>query len=291
MFSARLHERVAALGTRVCLGIDPRPQYHSGDAEAVTSYFERLIEAKHELLACCKPQSAFFESLGMHGNEALRRVIAKARSLGVPVLLDAKRGDIDSTAAAYATAYLGHGPLAADALTINGYLGMDSLEPFLDAASANGRGVFVLLKTSNPGSSDIQDLELARGVRLYQHLAGLLNARAVSLPADAHGYTALGVVVGATHAAHIAELRRAVPSSVMLIPGYGAQGGSASDVAAAFDEQGLGAVISASRALTYPQAHTDLVPDAATLAAARTATLAMRDDVNLALARRTPAPR
>ena len=282
---------MAALDTRVCLGIDPRAEFHGGDAEAVTVYFEGLLEATHDLLACCKPQSAFFEALGLQGSEALARVSAKARSLGVPVLLDAKRGDIDSTAAAYARAYLADGPLAADALTVNGYLGMDSLEPFITAAVNSGRGLFVLLKTSNPGSADIQDLALADGSRLYQHLAALLNARAAGLPADADGYTALGVVVGATHAAHIAELRRALPSSVLLVPGYGTQGGSATDVAAAFDESGLGAVVSASRSLTYPRSRPEAVAGAATPAAARSATLRMRTEINMALPARASAAR
>lgn len=298
MFTARLHERVIALDTRVCLGIDPRPELHAGgagatagagatgSAEAVAAYFERVLEATHDLLACCKPQSAFFEALGIPGIEALDRVMAKARSLGVPVVLDAKRGDIATTAVAYAAAYLGDGQLAADALTINGFLGMDSLEPFIASAISHARGVFVLLKTSNPGSSDVQDLELASGARLYQHLAGLLRRRASGLPADANGYTALGVVVGATHAAHLAELRRTVPSSVMLVPGYGAQGGSASDVVAAFDDAGLGAVVSASRSLTHPRDRSELVAAAGAASAARAAALSMRDDINRALAAR-----
>ncbi|HET8985366.1 MAG TPA: orotidine-5'-phosphate decarboxylase, partial [Trueperaceae bacterium] len=189
MFTKTLHERVTELDTRVCLGIDPRPGLHAGaasrpdgGAEAVAEYFEHILEATHDLLACCKPQSAFFEALGVAGIEALQRVMSRARSLGVPVLLDAKRGDIASTADAYAAAYLGDGQLSADALTVNGYLGMDSLEPFITSATTKGRGVFVLLKTSNPGSVDIQDLDLASGVKLYQHLGRLLRNRAASLP-------------------------------------------------------------------------------------------------------------
>jgi orotidine-5'-phosphate decarboxylase len=292
VFTRTLHERVIELDTRVCLGIDPRPGLHAGAAspdsaaEAVAEYFEHVLDATHDLIACCKPQSAFFEAMGLAGIEALERLMARARSLGVPVLLDAKRGDIATTAEAYAAAYLGDGRLAADALTINGYLGMDSLEPFITRATVTGRGVFVLLKTSNPGSVDIQDLDLASGVKLYQHLAGLLRTRAASLPSDPHGYTPLGVVVGATHATHLAELRHALPSSVILVPGYGAQGGSAADVAAAFDAAGAGAVVSASRSLTYPGGMSAVVADAASGSAARAATLTMRDDINRALARR-----
>ena len=315
MFTARLHERILALDTRVCLGIDPRPALHAREsrlesgrtsvregalasgvesAEAVAEYFALVLEATHDLIACCKPQSAFFEAMGIPGIEALERVMSQAKSLGVPVLLDAKRGDIATTAEAYATAYLADGQLAADALTVNGYLGMDSIEPFIASAAANGRGVFVLLKTSNPGSVDIQDLDLAGGVKLYQHLAGLLRGRAASLPADRHGYTAVGVVVGATHAAHLAELRTALPTSVMLVPGYGAQGGTAVDVAAAFDGAGLGAVVSASRSLTYAAGTADALADATAhphaaseaMRATRAATETMRDAINRALASR-----
>lgn len=264
-FSLLLSERVTRLATNVCLGLDPRPsasaytrpERFEGDdqalAAAVAEHLGAILEAGHDLIACCKPQSAFFEALGPAGITALATVMKRARSLGVPVLLDAKRGDIGSTAAAYATAYLGDGPLAADALTVNPYLGFDTLEPFIDQALANGRGLFVLLRTSNPGSADLQGLELASGVPVYRRLAQSLARRAAELPRDAAGYTLLGSVIGAGHSAELRELRELLPASWFLLPGYGTQGGSAASARPAFATDGLGALVSASRSLTYAE--------------------------------------
>ncbi len=291
-FAERLHRRIRDVDSRVCLGIDPRPSLSEltaperlgGDparvADAVVRYFTTVLEATHDRLACCKPQAAFFEALGLPGLEALARLLQVARELELPVILDAKRGDIGSTSEAYARAYLGTGDFAADALTINAYLGLDTLEPYLDAAVRGGRGLFVVLKTSNPGSADLQDLRLASGELLHQALADRLTERAAALPTDAAGYTALGAVVGATYPQALRELRARLPRSVLLVPGYGAQGGTAADVAAAFDGDGAGAVVSASRSLTYLDAH-----DAKDLGrAARAAAGTMRDDLNRALA-------
>ncbi len=261
-FPDRLHDRIRATGSRVCLGIDPRPAASplthperfgapAAVAAAVLAYMVAVLEASHERLACCKPQSAFFEALGPAGLDALAALLERARSLGVPVILDAKRGDIGSTAEAYARAYLEDGAFAADALTVNPYLGLDTLEPFLEAADRRDRGLFVLVKTSNPGSGDLQDLLLADGRLLHEALADGLDARARALAAGRGGYTLLGAVVGATRPAALAALRRRLPRSVLLVPGYGAQGGDAHDVVAAFDADGGGAVINASRSLTY----------------------------------------
>ena len=293
-FTARLHARVRSLDTRVCLGIDPRPaahplthpERHGHDparvARAVASYARDVLHATHDLVACVKPQSAFFEALGIPGLIALAQVIADARALEVPVVLDAKRGDIGSTAEAYADAYLGDGVFAADALTVNPYLGLDTLEPFIARAAAGARGVFVLVKTSNPGSGDLQDIVGDDGRQLHQRLADALADRAAALPRDADGYTPLGAVVGATYPAELADARARLPRSVLLVPGYGAQGGRADDVVAAFDANGLGAVVNASRSLFYPAEGTaDDVGHAA-----RAAATAMREDLNRALAER-----
>jgi orotidine-5'-phosphate decarboxylase len=290
-FVGRLHERILAIDSRVCLGIDPRPALSPltdpavlGDdaervADAVEASFAAMLHASADAIACCKFQAAFFEAMGLPGLRALSGLLGAARELGIPAILDGKRGDIGSTAEAYAQAYLTDGGFAADALTVNAYLGLDTLEPLLDAALTHGRGLFVLLKTSNPGSADLQDLILADGRMLHQALADRLADRARELPRDAHGYTALGVVVGATYPAALAALRKRVPAGVLLVPGYGAQGGVAEDVAAAFDANGLGAVVSASRSLTYLPATN--VHDLA--AAAATAARDMRDAVNRAL--------
>jgi orotidine-5'-phosphate decarboxylase len=290
-FVPRLHGRIRDTGSRVCLGIDPRPAMspftdprrlgEDADrvAEAVERSFAAILRASHEAIACCKLQSAFFEALGLPGLRALAGLLRTARELGLPAILDAKRGDIGSTAAAYARAYLADTELAADAITVNPYLGLDTLEPFLEAAERGGRGLFVLVKTSNPGSADLQDLTLDDGRTLHQALAERLAERAEQLVHDADGYTALGAVVGATYPEALADLRRRLPAAVLLVPGYGAQGAGADDVAAAFDANGLGAVVNASRSLTYLPAESEreLAEGAAAAAAA------MRDAINRGL--------
>jgi len=260
-FSARLHERIRDTGSRVCLGIDPRPETsplthperlgrdRQRVADAVADAYEGVLREASPYLACCKPQAAFFEALGPEGQGALARVMAAARELELPVILDAKRGDIGSTAEAYARAYLTDGPLSADALTVNPYAGLDTLEPFVEAAEADGRGLFVLVKTSNPGGADLQDLRVEGGLSVHEVLAERLAARADTLHAGEGGYTVLGAVVGATHPETLTTLRRRMPRSVFLVPGVGAQGAGPDDVIGAFDEDGLGAVVSASRSL------------------------------------------
>jgi len=260
-FADRLHQRIRVTDSRVCLGIDPRPETspltdpagldHDRQrvADAVADAYEAVLRETHRYLACCKPQAAFFEALGLEGLSALARLMAVARELDLPIILDAKRGDIGSTAEAYARAYLTDGALAADALTVNPYPGLDTLEPFLQAAQAGERGVFVLVKTSNPGSADLQDLLVRGGLTVHEVLAERLAARAQDLPAGGSGYTALGAVVGATHPEALNALRRRLPRSVLLVPGVGAQGAGPEDVAGAFDAGGLGAVVNASRSL------------------------------------------
>ena len=288
-FTRRLHARMRSLGTRVCLGIDPRPEAHErthperhgGDpariARAVAEHAREVLHATQDAIACVKPQAAFFEALGIPGLIALAQVIADARALGVPVILDAKRGDIGTTAEAYARAYLKDGVFAADALTVNPWLGLDTLEPFLAAAEAGGRGVFALVKTSNPGSGDLQDLPLASGGVVHEALADALAARADTLTSDRDGFTPLGAVVGATYPEALSALRARMPRALLLVPGYGAQGATAEDVVGAFRDDGSGAVVNASRSISYASAAADGG------AAARAAALAMRDAIEAAL--------
>ncbi len=261
-FPERLFERTKKTNSRVCLGIDPRPDAHplthperfEGDpaqmARAIVHYFQAIIQATHENVACYKLQSAFFEVLGVPGIIALAQLIADVRARGIPVILDAKRGDIGATAEAYAQSYLGNGVFASDALTVSPYLGTDSLEPFVLQAAKADRGIFVLVKTSNPGSVDLQDAVLEGGEKVFERAAALVT-RLAETHRGASGYAPVGAVVGATYPAELKTLRALLPYSVLLVPGYGAQGGGADDVAAAFDKSGLGAVVSSSRALTY----------------------------------------
>ena len=292
-FAQRVAQRSRELGTHVCLGIDPRPGAHpltdpqrfEGDpaktARAVVHYFQAIIEATRDLVACYKLQSAFFEVLGIPGLIALAQLLADLREAGVPVILDAKRGDIGSTSEAYANAYLADGVFNADALTVNPYLGLDTIEPFVETASRNGRGVLVLLKTSNPGSGDLQDLTLEGGEPLWARLAGRLGDLA-ERTLDERGYTPVGVVAGATYPTQLARIREMLPHSLILVPGYGAQGGSAETVAAAFTEGGL-AVVSASRSLTYRSEDDDFAQ------LAQNATRVMRDEINRAIDAELPA--
>ncbi len=287
-FAERLHERIDLTHSRVCLGIDPRPAAHpsthpdraagdpAGVAKNVIRYFRDIVEATQDVVACYKLQSAFFEALGIPGLVALAQLVADVKSLGVPVILDAKRGDVGATAAAYAQAYLGDGVFSVDALTVNPYLGMDALEPFIDAAVKNERGLFVLVKTSNPGGKDFQNVESREGMYLYDHVAYKLAERGRDL-AGSDGYGPLGAVVGATYWQELEHLRDVLPRSVLLLPGYGAQGATADDVAAAFDEDGYGAVVNSSRGLTYLTAGDDYA------AASRAATLQMRAAINEAI--------
>lgn len=287
-FSERLHERMVKHNTRVCLGIDPRPELHpsthpdvfEGDpaqiALGVTVYFRDIIEATQDLVAAYKPQIAFFERLGIPGLIALAQLIADVKSLDIPLVLDAKRGDIGSTAEAYAETYLTDGVFGSDALTVNPYLGMDSLEPFVKTAQQNERGLFVLVKTSNEGSGDFQNVETTESMYLYDHVAFKLAALSRELKGG-DGYSPVGAVVGATYWQELEHLRDVLPHSVLLVPGYGAQGGAAEDVVAAFDKNGLGALVNSSRGLTY-QGQAD---DYAQIA--RAATLQMRDAINEAL--------
>ncbi len=290
-FPARLFARIRATNSRVCLGIDPRPHQHplthphrfqddpAQLAKGVVRYFRDIIEASEEVLACCKLQAAFFEVLGIPGLIAMAQLIADLKSRYIPVILDAKRGDIGITSAAYARAYLGDGVFGSDALTVNPYLGSDGLEPFIEEAGQNGRGLFVLVKTSNPGSRDFQDLELASGQKLYERVAEHLHAYAQPTR-DESGYSFVGAVVGATHPRELATLRQALPHCPLLVPGYGSQGASAEDAAAAFDANGLGAIVNASRSLTY------LCDTGDYAERSRQAVLAMRDALNEALERR-----
>jgi orotidine-5'-phosphate decarboxylase len=259
-FSQQLTERILRLDTRLCLGLDPRPSLYPGTSVGqphtpktlalVEQHCLEVLEVCAPLVACVKPQVAFFEALGQadySGLALLGRVCAQARQLGLPVLLDAKRGDIPSTAEAYAESWLA-GPNSGQALTVNPYLGFDSLLPFIEVAEREGGSVFVLVKTSNPGSSDLQDLETKAGT-ISEVIAKWLASHSKNYSKNQYG--TLGAVVGAPHAAAFAHYRALMPHVWLLLPGLGAQGAKASDLAAAFDQNRLGAIASASRSIHY----------------------------------------
>jgi len=267
-FADRLAAAVRRCGNPVLVGLDPRleqlPPAVRGDARAgdweqianvYTTFCREIIDVVAPLVPAVKPQAAFFEQLGPHGMSALADVIHYAGEKQLLVILDGKRNDIGSTATAYAQGILGGGqqsPWGADALTVSPYLGDDSLSPFVDVAVARGAGLFVLVKTSNPGGQMLQDL-VADGRPIYRHVGDHVNALAQQTAGDC-GFGVVGAVVGATYPEQLLELRAAMPQTWFLVPGFGAQGGSAADVAGAFDDDGLGAVINNSRGIIFAHA-------------------------------------
>jgi orotidine-5'-phosphate decarboxylase len=242
-------------------GIDPRyealpeglrsgfPDDPGGRAQAVGRFASEVVRAVAGVVPAVKFQAAFFERLGPEGLKQLADAASEARRLGLIVVIDGKRNDIGSTAEAYADAYLGPDGDAwdADALTVSPYLGSDGIRPFIDRGAANGRGLFVLVRTSNRSAREFQDL-VCDGKPLYRHVAERLGEWAAP-HREASGYSHVGAVVGATYPEELAELRAVLPGVWFLVPGYGAQGGTAKDAASAFDDSGLGAVVNSSRGL------------------------------------------
>lgn len=235
--------------------LDPRT------ASAVEGFFHAFLDRVAGRVAIVKPQIAFFERLGSPGLQALESVVRRARERDVLVLLDAKRGDIGSTARAYAAAYLGaDAALPADAVTLSPYLGRDTLEPFFEEAVAHGKGLFVLVKTSNPGSGDFQNRQVVGhdGVSrpLFETVAASLADRAAALVGPRYGFSSLGVVVGATYPEESERVRELLPRALFLVPGYGAQGASARDAVRGFvagsDGRREGGLVSSSRGVLFP---------------------------------------
>jgi orotidine-5'-phosphate decarboxylase len=303
VFADRLIQSVRAKGNPCVVGLDPRidlmPAFiKSGRGEPtrdvvrsiITEFHQLVIDAVAGLVPAVKPQLAFFEQYGSAGIEAFENTVAYARQRGLLVIADGKRNDISSTAEAYAAAFLGEADILghkqrafdADAATVTPYLGRDSLEPFVDACAKFGKGLFVVLKTSNPGSRDFQDQPVAAtGKPLYESIAATVHELGGALVGES-GYSSVGAVIGATFPAEGRKLRRLMPSALILVPGYGAQGGSAASAAACFNNDGLGAVVSSSRGITYKYSTPDL-PCQAFVAAVRENTLRMIDDITSAL--------
>ncbi|MGI9470196.1 MAG: orotidine-5'-phosphate decarboxylase [Rubripirellula sp.] len=265
-FADRLAAAVRESGSITCVGLDPRKaqlpaplrdsvRQDSADewAAAYTQFCCEIIDVVAGKVACVKPQAAFFEQLGPAGMVALGQVIQYARQAGLLVITDGKRNDIGSTATAYADGYLGQAsPWGSDSLTVSPYLGRDSLEPFVEMCDAREAGIFVLVKTSNPGGGLLQD-RVSDGQSVYERVAELVTELNGSRLGQG-GYGPVGTVVGATYPEQLAELRQAMPTSWILVPGFGAQGGGAADVLVGLDEDGLGAVVNSSRHIIFAHA-------------------------------------
>jgi orotidine-5'-phosphate decarboxylase len=264
-FGDRVAAAVDAKRSQLVVGLDPRPEllpvelrgdiYRSraSAADAVERFCRGLVDAVAPYVVGVKAQLAYFETLGADGVRAFEAVCEYARAANLLVLADAKRGDIGSTARAYADAYLERRedrPPPVDALTVNPYLGSDSIEPFLAACRRSGNGIFCLVKTSNAGSADVQDAALSDGRRLWQLVAELVAEWGLDLVGE-RGLSSVGAVVGATYPRAIGEARRLMPQAILLLPGIGAQGGSPADVARAFTSGPASALVPVSRAVIY----------------------------------------
>ena len=256
-----------------------------GAVEAIWQFNVGLIDALCDIVPAVKPQAAYYENLGWQGMEMLERTIRYAKEKGLFVIADIKRGDIGSTATAYAEGWLSGAPIEgqvfksfdADCVTLNGYMGSDSIKPFLEAAKGEDKCAFVLVKTSNPGSGELQDVKAADGRTIYE-VMGELNEQIAAGTEGKYGFTMAGAVTGATYPQQIQDLRSRLPHTFFLVPGYGAQGGGAADVKYAFNEKGHGAIVNSSRGIMCAWKKTggdghDFKE------AARNAAIAMRDDI------------
>ena len=268
----KLIEKIVEKQNPTVAGLDPKlsyiPEYIreesynkygktlEGAADALLTFNKGLIDALCDIVPAVKPQAAYYEMYGWQGVKALTETIAYAREKGMFVITDGKRNDIGATMQAYAAAHLGFTQVedetweafGADALTVNGYLGTDGIQPLVEVCQKEGKGIFVLVKTSNPSSGELQDRPLADGETVYRAIGAMCEGWGEKLPGK-YGYSGIGAVVGATYPAQLGELRAALPHTFFLVPGYGAQGGAADDVAPGFDKNGLGAIVNSSRGI------------------------------------------
>ena len=267
----RLIEKIKATGNPSVVGLDPkldyvpaflRKRFQDEDgcslqaaARAIFAYNKAIINEICDIVPAIKPQAAYYEMYGWSGVKTLEDTIRYAKSKGMFVITDGKRNDIGATMTAYTAAHLGTvmvgenelEPFGADALTVNGYLGTDGISPLLGVCRERDKGIFVLCKTSNPSSGEFQDL-LIDGVPLYARMGDKCEEWGADT-VGAFGYSAVGAVVGATYPEQLTELRKRLPHTMFLVPGYGAQGGGAAGIAGGFDENGLGAIVNSSRAI------------------------------------------
>lgn len=268
----RLIEKIVEKQNPTVAGLDPKLSYIpdfikeeafakygktlEGAAEAILVYNKALIDALCDIVPTVKPQAAYYEMYGWQGVRALTETIAYAKSKGMFVITDGKRNDIGTTMEAYATAHLGvtdvdgteAAAFGADALTVNGYLGADGIVPVINVSKKMDTGMFVLVKTSNPSSGELQNLELEGSETIYLHMGNLCEEWGKELMGK-YGYSGVGAVVGATYPQQLTELRKELTHTFFLVPGYGAQGGTAKDIAGAFDSNGLGAIVNSSRGI------------------------------------------
>ena len=267
----KLVEKIKKTKAPIVVGLDPMLNYvpeHiqkrafaeygetlEGAAEAIWQFNKEIVDATYDLIPAVKPQVAMYEQFGVPGVAAYKKTVDYCKSKDLVVIGDVKRGDIGSTSAAYAVGHLGrvqvgsksYVPFDEDFVTVNPYLGSDGVNPFIDVCKEEKKGLFILVKTSNPSSGELQDL-LIDGVPVNERMGNMCEKWGEELPGK-YGYSGVGAVVGATYPEQIAELRKKLPHTFFLIPGYGAQGATAKDIAAAFDANGLGGIVNSSRGI------------------------------------------
>jgi len=272
----RLIEKIKQTGNPSVIGLDTRPDFVPSGMSPL-EFNCAVIDAVKDIVPAVKVQIACYELYGIEGLKAFAGTLKYARESGLIVMTDAKRGDIGSTAENYSGAFLGQSTeFDSDFLTVNGYLGSDGVLPFVADCKKFGKGIFVLVKTSNPSSAEIQD-KVADGLPVYGHMAQLVSEWGKDLIGK-YGYSSVGAVVGATYPEQARRLREMFPSVFFLVPGYGAQGGTAADAAVNFDANGLGAIVNSSRAILTAY-RKDKYKGLTFAAAAREAAIEMRDDL------------
>lgn len=264
----QLIEKIKIMKNPTVIGLDPRyemlpkcvkdkyPKTLEGVGQAIIEYNKALIDAIYDIIPAIKLQIAFYEMYGIPGMQAFKVTCEYAKQKGMFVIADIKRGDIGSTAQGYSNAYLGKTKIEEneqslydiDFITVNPYMGTDCVKPFIDDCKKYNKGLFILVKTSNPSSGELQDVKLENGEEVYTRVAKYVEKWGEELRGE-YNYSSISAVVGATYPEQLKQLRQIAPHTYFLIPGYGAQGGKAEDIALGFDENGLGGIVNASRSL------------------------------------------
>ena len=301
----KLIDKIKGTNNPTVIGLDPRyemipacirnkyEENLEGSAKAIEEFNKALIDEIYDVIPAIKPNVAFYEMYGLEGMKAFEETCKYAKEKGMLVIADIKRGDIGSTAKAYSNAFLGKTKIGekeesiydVDFVTLNPYLGIDGIKPFIEDCAKYGKGVFIIDKTSNPSSGELQDLKLENGEEVYTKVAKLVEEWGKDLRGE-YGYSSISTVVGATYPKQLEDLRKVAPHTFFLIPGYGAQGGKAEDIALGFDENGIGGIVNSSRGLMCAY-KSDLWKDKYTeeefAKATRAEAIRMRDELNGAI--------
>ena len=300
----RLIDKIKEMNNPTVMGLDPRyellPECIKGKCkenvesvlDGILEYNKKLIDSVSDIIPAVKPQLAFYEMFGPKGMECFKETCKYAKEKGMIVIADCKRGDIGSTCSGYSNAYLGKTNIGSneesfydiDFITVNPYLGSDGIKPFIEDCIKYNKGLFILVKTSNPSSGELQDLKLENGKTIYEEVGSLVSRWGKEYIGK-YGFSSVGAVVGATYPTQMETLREMMPNTFFLIPGYGAQGGKADDIALGF-KNGLGGIVNASRSLMCAYKSDrwkDKFTDEEYYKATREEAIRMRDELNEAI--------